>query len=355
MASCCRNPVHLEAETVPAAPTPAPAFCCHCNSYGCARFLKAQRLMGINFPFDAKKNDGSALLIPIAGLVAAGVLGSAELGRRLFRNARLFDPDPDPVSTWNPSDYGFDPDDTEEVTFESDGAELYGWYCRAKKPRASILFCHGKSGNLSWFLPGVKALVDSGLNVFTFDYRGYGRSSGRPSIRGVVRDTVAAAREHERRKPENLPAILWGYSLGGAIGAQAFVECSFDGMVLHSTFTSLPEITRLHYPGTALHLLAGSLYDTLSFVRDLHVPLLVLHGDEDETVPVDMGRSLHESCAGSTFVMIPGGMHGNLFEVARQTICGAMGAFISRVRMKQLLRRTAASRSPAASATPATP
>ncbi len=277
-------------------------------------------------------------------MIAAGVLGSAEIGRRLFRDAHLFDPVSDPVTSWNPTDYGFKPGQSEEVTFESDGIELYGWYCRAERPRASILFCHGKSGNITWFAHGVKALVDAGFNVLTFDYRGFGRSGGRPSIRGVVRDTVAAASLHDELKPEDLPSILWGYSLGGAIGAEAFLLCEFDGVVLQSTFTSLPEITRLHYPGTPLHLLAGTLYNTLSFVESLDLPLLILHGDEDETVPIEMGRMLHEGCPGSTMLTIPGGMHRDLFEVASTRICRAVQSFAPRVRMKQLLRRAAASR-----------
>lgn len=310
--------------------------------------------MGINFSFDAKKNEGLSLMVPLAGMLAAGVLGSAELVRRLFRDARLFDPDLEPVTSWDPADYGFDPADTEEVFFECDGVELYGWYCRAKKPRASFLFCHGNSRNITWFAPGIKALVDAGFSVFMFDYRGFGRSTGRPSIRGVVRDTVAAAKEHERLKPEHLPSVLWGFSLGGAIGAQAFLECTFDGVILHSTFTSLPEITRRHYPGTPMHLIAGNLYDTLSFVQKLTVPLLILHGDEDETVPAEMGRVLHESCGGSTFVSIPGGMHLDLFDVAHSDICRAAHSFIAKVRLRRLLRRAAASRAATPSATPAT-
>ena len=314
-------------------------------------FDNGARMMGM-ISDDAGKSEGLSLMYPLAGILAAGVLGSAELGRRLFRDARLFDPDPEPVTGWSPEDHGFDSSRTEELSFASDdGVMLHGWYCRAERPRASILFCHGKSGNITWFAGGARALVESGFNVFLFDYRGFGRSAGRPSVRGVVRDTVAAARVHQRIKPDHVPSILWGYSMGGAIAAQAFVECSFDGVVLQSTFTSLPEITRVHHPGTPLHLLAGTLYDTLSFVQSLDVPLLILHGEDDETVPVEMGRLLHESCPRSRLVMIPGGMHRDLFEVGRSRICGATRTFVARVRMRQLLRRAAAARSAAAPAT----
>lgn len=299
------------------------------------------------------RKETKSLALPLAGLVAAGVIGSAELGRRLFRDTRLFDPTPTPLRGWDPASYGFDPAMTDVLEFEGHGVELHGWYCRTRNPRASVLFCHGKAGNLTWFTDGVRALVAADLNVLTFDYRGFGRSSGRPSIRGVVRDAVVAAREHERLRPAELPSILWGYSLGGAIGARAFLEEPFDGVVLQSTFTSLPEITRLHFPGTPLHLLAGNLYDTLDFVRDLEVPMLIVHGDRDETVPVEMGRTLHRSCAKSTLLEIEGGMHRNLFEVAGDQICGAVSEFVDVVDEHRSL--TAAAVAPGPAPSPATP
>lgn len=293
-----------------------------------------------------KKKEHVNLAYPVAGAVFAGLLGSAEYGRRLFRDSRLFDPVSEPEKSWEPKDHGFDPGRTDLLVFNSKSVTLHGWYCRAKRPRASILFCHGKSGNLTWFTRGVKALVDSGFNVFIFDYRGFGRSTGRPTIRGVVRDALAAATEHERLRPKDLPSILWGYSLGGAIGMQAFLRQPFDGIVLQSTFTSLPDITRLHYPGTPLHLLAGNLYDTASIVRDLTIPVLILHGDEDETVPFEMGRALHESCEGSTFLLIPGGMHRTLFETASRKICRATRKFVAAVAKDRSARLASGSLAP---------
>ena len=135
---------------------------------------------------------------------------------------------------------------------------------------------------------------------------------------------------------------------------QAFLQHPFDGVVLQSTFTSLPEVTRLQFPGTPLHLLAGNLYDTLSIVRDLTVPLLVLHGDQDETIPHGMGRQLHESCADSTFLTVSGGMHRTLFETGSRKICRATRRFvktIEKTRSSGIVAGATATPSPAA-ATP---
>jgi uncharacterized protein len=286
-------------------------------------------------PMKKETTSSSNFLYPALGAALAGLVGSAEIGRRLFRRSQLFRPEREPVLNWNPRDYGLHPDRVEELSFNGSGVDLYGWYCRAESPVASFLFCHGQSGNLTWTARGVADLVEAGFNVFTFDYRGYGRSSGRPTIRGVVRDAIAAANEHDRLRPPEIPSIMWGYSLGGAIGAQAFVSHDFEGLVLQSTFTTLRSIARSAFPDWPLHLLAGSIFDTVSIVRELDVPVLIIHGEQDETVPLEMGQLLHESCASSEFEIIRQGSHLDLFEVAGPELCRITEAFVNRVLEKR--------------------
>jgi uncharacterized protein len=282
-----------------------------------------------------KKETTSNLFYPALGAAFAGLVGSAEIGRRLFRRSQLFLPEREPVLSWKPQDYGLDPDRVEELRFDGSGVDLHGWYCRAENPVASFLFCHGQSGNLTWTATGVADLVSSGFNVFTFDYRGYGQSSGRPSIRGVIRDAVAAANAHDRLRPYEIPSIMWGYSLGGAIGAQAFLSHDFEGLVLQSTFTTLRSIARNAFPSWPLHLLAGSIFDTVSVVRELDVPVLIIHGEQDETVPLEMGQLLHDSCSSSEFEIIRQGSHVDLFEVAGPEICRIVETFVDRVLEKR--------------------
>jgi fermentation-respiration switch protein FrsA (DUF1100 family) len=91
-------------------------------------------------------------------------------------------------------------------------------------------------------------------------------------------------------------------------------EHPFDGVILQSTFTSLNDITRTLFPRLPMHLLAGKLFDTLSVVRRLTVPLLILHGSSDETVPSWMAHRLHESCtAAKNIHIIEGGLHKDLY------------------------------------------
>lgn len=251
-------------------------------------------------------------------LVLGGVTVLAlEAGRRMFRLAQLFCPTHDPVVSWNPADYGLPGDRTEEVWIESpDGQMLHGWYSRATNPIASGVYCHGNTGNLTTFAHAMPRLLESGINILLFDYRGFGKSSGRPSLHGVIADAVAAARFHDAIRPRGLPSILYGYSIGGAIAAQALRHHPFDGVILQSTFTSLPDITRAIFPRLPLHLFAGRLFDTKAIVQALTVPLLVIHGADDEVCPPWMAKALVDACGSpeKRVHIVDGGLHKDLWE-----------------------------------------
>jgi alpha-beta hydrolase superfamily lysophospholipase len=170
-----------------------------------------------------------------------------------------------------------------------DGEKLFAWYLRAEKPIASALWCHGNTGNLTSVADLMPHLLDAGYNILLFDYRGFGRSSGRPSLRGVIDDGLTAAKFHDAIRPKHLPSILYGFSLGGGIAAQVLRKHPFDGLILQSTFTTLPELAKVLWPRVPLHLLTGDIFNTMRVIRGLKIPLLVLHGTEDEVVPCAMG------------------------------------------------------------------
>ncbi len=249
-------------------------------------------------------------------MLGAAALLTIDLGWRRFRRSRLFVPEPKPLLTWNPEDYGIPPRQVEVLSFEtSDGELLYGWYCRTERPVASVLYCHGNTGNLTNTAHILPHLLEAGVNVLTFDYRGFGRSTGSPTPSNIAADAMTAARLHEGIRPHGLPSILYGYSLGGAVAAQIIERHPFDGLILQSTFTSLPDIARVTFPRIPLHRISGRFFNTLDVVRRLTIPLLTIHGTADEVCPAWMARSIHES--GSTeskrLLLVDGGLHKDLY------------------------------------------
>lgn len=184
----------------------------------------------------------------------------------------------------------------ENVLFKAgDGVELDGWFFPAAtdSPRAhfAVLLCHGNAGNISDRLDTCAAMLATGVNVFLFDYRGYGRSQGRPSEEGTYRDAQAAHQWLQKKGFPGRNIIAFGESLGGGIATELAARESLGGLVLQSTFTSIPDIGAELFPWLPVRWLAKIRYDTHSKLPRLHVPLLVMHSPADELVGFHHGKA----------------------------------------------------------------
>jgi alpha-beta hydrolase superfamily lysophospholipase len=274
-----------------------------------------------------RRKRASALPFLLGGVA----LAAFDIGRRVYRHTQIFCPDRDPLRTWDPADYGIPAGAVEEHWIDTpDGETLHAWYCRAEKPKASGVFCHGNTGNLTTSADVIPHLLNAGFSVLFFDYRGFGRSTGRASYRGVIQDGITAARFHDQIRPKEIPSILYGFSLGGGVAAQVVRRHPFDALILQSTFTSLPQITRVLFPRLPLHLFAGKLFDTIGVIRKLELPLLILHGTDDEVAPCWMAHQLHDSCpAPKRIHCVEGGLHKDIFERDPDALIWAVSQFIA--------------------------
>ncbi len=198
-----------------------------------------------------------------------------------------------------------------------DGERLHGWWipARAASPRGHVLFFHGNAGNVSHRLEHALALTAAGLDVLLVDYRGYGRSTGRPSEPGLYRDaraSLAALRAGGQVHPAR--TVLMGESLGAAVALWLAADEPPAALVLQSAFTGLRDVARHHYGG--LSALAGDGYPSLQRIRSLRSPVLIVHGDRDEIVPIAHGRALHAAAPEPRRLEVVGGAgHNDLVEV----------------------------------------
>jgi fermentation-respiration switch protein FrsA (DUF1100 family) len=201
----------------------------------------------------------------------------------------IFFPTSDIVST--PDQVGLDYEDVFFTT--SDGLRLHGWYVPGTTD-VTWLWFHGNGGNISHRVDDLALFHHRfGINLLIVDYRGYGRSEGRPSEQGTYRDARAALLYLQGR-PGVLPEriVYFGRSLGTAVAVELAVAHLPLALVLVSPFASLSDMAHLSFPRLPVGWLVRNKDNSLARVAKVQRPLLILHGDRDETVPISQGEKL---------------------------------------------------------------
>lgn len=193
------------------------------------------------------------------------------------------------------------------------GTRIHGWWVPRDGARYAVLFAHGNGGNVSHRLETIRIFHELGLSVMLYDYSGYGKSEGEPSEEGMYADARAAwgwlTREQEIA-PERV--VLFGRSLGGAVTAHLAAELAGEGMrpagmVLESTFTSVPDMAAYTYPWMPVRPLVRYQYDSAEALESVNVPTLFAHSEDDEIVPYALGLRLYEGYAGpKSFLSLTG-------------------------------------------------
>jgi uncharacterized protein len=177
----------------------------------------------------------------------------------------------------------------EDVWFQApDGVALNGWFFPAatNSPRAAtaVLFCHGNGGNISHRLETCQGLLATGVSVFVFDFRGYGRSQGHPSEEGTYLDAQGAYQWLRAKGFAAKEILAYGESLGGGVASELAAREPTGGLILQSTFTSLPDIGAELFPWLPVRWVGSIKYQTLKKLPTLHIPVLVMHSRTDELI-----------------------------------------------------------------------
>lgn len=194
----------------------------------------------------------------------------------------------------------------------SDGVALKAWWLPPCPGRPTVLLFHGTFSNLESTEPWLRDLQDLRCGVLAIDYRGYGQSQGSPCETGLYRDARAAYALALRLGVKPTKLLVLGQSLGGAVATQLAMEKSCAGLILESTFSSAPAMGLMLAGPSALTM--HTKYDTLSKVKQLKVPLLIIHGESDPLIPVGMGKLIFAAARQPKALwLVPGGGgHGGL-------------------------------------------
>ena len=222
----------------------------------------------------------------------------------------------------------------EDVWFQAaDGTKLFGWHVEAQPDSPVILWCHGNAGNIINRLENLRLLWRQALSVFVFDYRGYGRSQRvGPSEEGLYLDAIGAYDYLTRvrmSRPERI--IIFGRSLGAAVAGDLATRKPSAGLILESSFPSVEPVAKHYYGGLPVHWLLNSEFRLIDRLPQLSLPKLILHGDQDDIIPPEMGRSVFEAAKPpKSFHLISGADHNNTFQVGGASYFQLFTEFASR-------------------------
>jgi len=243
----------------------------------------------------------------------------------------IYHPHKYPEGNWNSSSSSVSREDVHFTA--SDGVRLHGWYIPSAGAKATLLWFHGNAGNITHRLGNIEMLKPLNLNIFIFDYRGYGKSEGEPDEKGIYSDSQAAYDWLVKVKnilPEEI--ILFGRSLGGICAVEVASGNPAAGLILESVFPSAGKMAEKIFPVLPLGGAIKSRFDAISKVPDLKLPKLFIHGTQDEIVPYKLGRELFSVAADpKEFYDIQGAGHNDTFLIGGAGYFNALGQFIKKV------------------------
>lgn len=211
-----------------------------------------------------------------------------------------------------------------------DGVRLHGWYIPRHGSKQALLFFHGNAGNISHRGASVEIFHRLGLNVFIFDYRGYGKSEGKPDEKGLYKDARAAWRYLSKERGFGQEEIiLFGRSLGGAVAAKLAAEIQPGGLILESTFSSAKDVANAVFPVLSRLIFLRYDFDTAAHVRRVACPVLVLHSPDDEIIPFRLGEKVFQAANEPKSFVKMRGDHNSGILMSQPDYERALGAFVS--------------------------
>jgi uncharacterized protein len=240
----------------------------------------------------------------LLAVVGAYLLATAGLG--LFQRRLQYLPDTRHIP---PHEAGL-PGVEELALSISDGETIVAWHAPPRAGRPLLLYFHGNAGGLVDRVARFRNFIGEGYGFLAIAYRGYAGSSGAPTQDGVLRDAEAAYAEARARgyAPERI--VIVGESLGSGVATQIAARREAAALVLDSPFSSAVDVAAARYGLLPVRWLMLDQFRSDLAIRDVHMPLLIVHGDKDGVVPIALGRRLFDLAnEPKTFVLAPGGQH----------------------------------------------
>jgi fermentation-respiration switch protein FrsA (DUF1100 family) len=196
-----------------------------------------------------------------------------------------------------------------------DGERLVAWYAPPAKGQPTVFYLHGNAGALVHRANRVRLYRTQGYGVFMLAYRGFSGSTGRPTEPNIIADALMAYDMLAGFTPRDSKIVVYGESLGTGVAVQVAANRRPDGLVLESPFSSAVDVGAYLYPYLPVHWLLKDRFESISYIKEVKAPLLVLHGERDSIVPAKLGRRLFAAAPGPKMAyFIEEATHYTLYE-----------------------------------------
>ncbi len=175
----------------------------------------------------------------------------------------------------------------------SDGKELKAWFHKKNlKQKKTLLFFHGNAGDLRNRIYKLNLIKDFDINFLIVAYRGFSGNEGSPTEKGLYQDARDTLDWLNAQGIEDKQIVIYGESLGTGVSAEVAQNKNFAGIILESPFTSMVDAGKHYYSYLPVSLLLKDRYETLKKLKNIKIPILVMHGENDKIVPFFMGKKI---------------------------------------------------------------
>lgn len=213
----------------------------------------------------------------------------------------------------------------------ADGVRINAFYRPDPASKQVLLWLHGNAENIGYGLGQMEALAKIGANILAVDYRGYGRSEGKPSEAGVYRDADAAYDfliKQRNFRAEDI--VIYGHSIGGAVAINLASRRPCGGVIVQSSFTNARAMAPRLFPLPLVEYTVRSRFDSLQKIREVHAPILITHGTCDDVVPLAMGQQLYAAAPEpKRLYTIEGAGHNDLLELGGERYLACLRDFVA--------------------------
>jgi hypothetical protein len=267
------------------------------------------------------------LLAILLVAVAAGILIAA-VTLRLIENHLIYFPPRYPEGFPQPQTFQRDVEEVWLLT--TDGVRINAFYHSNPASQQVLLWFHGNAENIGYDLDHLRALATIGVNILAVDYRGYGKSAGKPDEAGVYEDADAAYDYLiKQRHFRGDDILVYGHSLGGAVAVNLASRRPCGGLIVQSSFTNARAMARRMLLIPLMEYVMKSRFDSLQKIRAVRAPILIVHGTRDEVVPFQMGQQLFAAAPEpKRFYPIEGAGHNDLMEVGGEPYLACLERFV---------------------------